>query len=347
MSCHHDRLRMILFPLLIFANCPAVPAELPKSKHELAVRSSAFTINDKPVFLLGCSYYGALGGNKETWQGDLDDMQKGGINWIRVWATWAAFEQDVSAVKGETGQPRPEYLDVLRALIVECDRREMIVDVTLSRQNSVSGPARLQSIEAHQQAVETLVTALKPWRNWYLDLSNERNLEDKRFTSFADLKRLRARVRELDPQRLVTASHAGDLTQSDLREYVLNAGVDFVSPHRPRNADSPGQTEAMTRKWLAQMKELGKVVPIHHQEPFRRGYGFAPEVKDYETDLAGAIAGGAAGWCFHNGDTREAKDGRPRRSFDIRSQRLFEQLDEVEQKAVLRFPEVVKAARLK
>jgi hypothetical protein len=51
-------------------------------------------------------------------------------------------------------------------------------------------------------------------------------------------------------------------------------------------------------------------------------------------DLRGAIAGGAAGWCFHNGDQQSEKDGRPRRSFDLRAQRLFEQVDAEEQKVV-------------
>src|SRR5262249_53597100 len=48
----------------------------------------------------------------------------------------------------------------------------------------------------------------------------------------------------------------------------------------------------------------------------------------------GALAGGAAGWCWHNGDGRAAKDGRPRRSFDLREKRLFEQLDEEEGSAL-------------
>ena len=47
-------------------------------------------------------------------------------------------------------------------------------------------------------------------------------------------------------------------------------------------------------------------------------------------DLQGALDGGAAGWCFHNGDTRQAPDGRPRRSFDLRDGRLFDQLDNEE-----------------
>jgi hypothetical protein len=47
------------------------------------------------------------------------------------------------------------------------------------------------------------------------------------------------------------------------------------------------------------------------------------------------VRGGAAGWCFHNGATRGPKDEEPRRSFDLRGRRLFEQVDE-EERAVLR-----------
>ncbi len=43
-----------------------------------------------------------------------------------------------------------------------------------------------------------------------------------------------------------------------------------------------------------------------------------------------AAGGGAAGWCLHNGDERRKDDGKPRRSFNLRTQRLFDQFDEVE-----------------
>ncbi|HEY2249450.1 MAG TPA: hypothetical protein VGH74_00270, partial [Planctomycetaceae bacterium] len=307
----------------------------------LEIRDAAFNLNGKPTFLLGCSYYGGLGADAKTWQADLDDLQKAGFNWIRVWATWAAFGRDVSAVDAE-GRPREAYLNNLKSLLAECDRRGIVVDVTLSRGNGATGPAHLASQEAHLRAVETLVTALKAWRNWYLDLGNERNIRDARFVSIADLKALRDRVRQLDPARVVTASHGGDVSEDDLRKYVSDAGLDFVAPHRPRDRESPGQTAQRTRQWLHAMRALGRVVPIHFQEPFRRGYaGFAPEVNDYQTDLRGAIDGGAAGWCFHNGPTRGAVDEQPRRSFDLREKRLFDQLDAVELAAVSSFRELV------
>ena len=83
------------------------------------------------------------------------------------------------------------------------------------------------------------------------------------------------------------------------------------------------------------MKELGRIVPLHYQEPFRRGYGgWQPMAEDFLKDAEGARAGGAAGWCFHNGGNRSRADEQPRRSFDLSERRLFDQLDEEERKAL-------------
>jgi hypothetical protein len=298
----------------------------------LGIEGTRFTLNGKPAFLYGLSYYGALAAPDEAIRRDLDEAQRQGFNWIRVWATWSASGVNPSAVD-ENGNPVREALEKLRQLLSNCDQRGMGVDVTLSR--GVSGPSRLQSLAAHQRAVETLVASLRPQRNWYLDLSNERNIRDSRFTSFEDLRVLRRRVRELDSKRLVTASHGGDLDRDELSAYLRIAGVDFISPHRPRNAESAGQTEAQSRQYLAWMNELGRPVPLHYQEPFRRGYAdWNPVAADFVRDLLGARSGGAAGWCFHNGDQRGQPDRRPRRSFDLGEHRLFDQLDGEEKRAL-------------
>lgn len=211
----------------------------------------------------------------------------------------------------------------------------MVVDVTFTRGGGDAGPLRLPTLKEHCRAVETVVATLKPWRNWYLDLSNERNIKDARFTSISDLTQLRELACKIDPALLVTASHGGDIDRDELRDYLQTARVDFISPHRPRDPQSPLQTEAKTREYLGWMRDLGRVVPVHYQEPFRRGYArWNPKAVDYVADLRGAIAGGAAGWCFHNGGDRTAPDGRPRRSFDLRESRLFDQLDPVERNAI-------------
>lgn len=314
-------------------NGRVLAADAPAAKTVLAVEGSRFTINGRPTFLLGASYYGGLGADDERRAGDFDRLQKHGVNWVRVWATWAAFGGDLAAVEPATGEPRQPYFTSLESLVADCDARGMVVDITLSRGHVAAGPPRLPSHEAHRRAVRTLVEKLKPYHNWYLDLSNERNIGDSRHTPFDELRDLRELVRQLDESRLVTASHGGDIGRDELRKYLQIASVDFITPHRPRDRASPRQTENKTREYLATMRDLGRVVPVHYQEPFRRGYDdrWQPSADDFLTDLAQARTGGAAGWCFHNGDQRGAPEGRPRRCFDLREQSLFDQLDKEEQ----------------
>ena len=311
---------------------------------KLSVRGSRFTINNKETFLFGISYYGGLGTPREFIRRDLDDMQKLGINWLRVWATWAAFGHEIMAVNKE-GKGREPYLSQLKWLVAECNDRGIIVDVTLSRGNRIVGTSLLHSaFEVHQRAVETIVKTLKPYRNWYLDMSNERNLKDERFANFTELKKLRETAKRLDPALLITASHAGDIPHDEMTEYLLKVKVDFISPHRPRNAKSPHQTQAKSRLYLKWMKEIGRIVPLNYQEPFRRGFtkGWEPKAADFATDAREALKGGAAGWCLHNGNNKRHKEGKPRRSFDMRGKRLFDALDEEEKTALKRLSQAFK-----
>ena len=300
---------------------------------EIAVQGTQFTIDGKPTFLLGCSYYAGLGAKDETLRNDLDALKQHGFNWVRVWATWAAYGGDVSAVDRVTGAPRPPYIDRLKHLVDECDRRGMIVNVTLSRGNGGTGPNKLQGLVPHRRAVESILGAIGEKKNWYNDLSNERNIGDDRFTSYDDLAELCAVVKQRDPTRLVTASHAGDPERDDVDKYLKKVKVDFLSVHRPREADSPGHTAGRTKQVAAWAEEIGRVVPVHYDEPFRRGYpGWEPKADDFRTDLHAARTSGAAGWCFHNGGQRGTPDERPRRSFDLRDKPLMDQLDAEEKK---------------
>ena len=98
----------------------------------LGIRETRFTLNGEPTFLLGMSYYGALGAPEDFVRRDLDELKRHGFNWVRVWATWGAFDRDVSAVDAGGG-PREPFLGRLKWLVAECDRRGLIVDVTLTR----------------------------------------------------------------------------------------------------------------------------------------------------------------------------------------------------------------------
>ncbi len=307
---------------------------------ELATEAGGFTIDGKPTFLFGISYYGALGATRDYILKDLDDMQRLGFNWIRVWATWSAFDNDISAVDAD-GRIRQPFFDKLEWLIAECNRRGMIVDVTLSRGEGVITVGRLGTVEAHRRAVNVLVSELKHLRNWYLDLANENNIPGRgkkpKTLSFDVLASMRRAVRKVDPKRLITVSYVGDAAEADLRHCLNDVGVDFLSPHRIRRPGCAEKTEEATKQCIDLIQKIGRVVPVHYQEPFRRDFNprrFRPSAGDFATDLKGAVAGGAAGWCFHNGDNRAASDHNPRRSFDMRESRLFDQLDDEEDKAL-------------
>jgi len=302
----------------------------------LGVQETSFVVDGKPTFLLGASYYGGLGASDDFVNSDLRQLKNHGFNWIRVWATWSAFENKVSAIDSE-GKAREPYLSNLKNLCEKANQLGIIVDVTLSRGNGTVGSGLLPTFEAHLNAVTLLTKELKKFRNIYFDIGNERNIRDGRHVPFEELRQLRNRIKELDAERLVTASHARDIPTEEMPDYLEVVQVDFISPHRPRNAKSPHQTADKTQEYLQQMEKLGRVVPVHYQEPFRRGFGsWQPETQDFLVDLKNAKIGGAAGWCLHNGDVRQKDDGRPRRSFDMREAegRLFEQLED-EEKAVI------------
>lgn len=298
----------------------------------LGVDGTRFTINGQPTFLLGCSYYAALSASDEWIRRDLRELRDAGFNWIRVWATWSAYDNDISVVDS-SGDLRQPWFGRLRSLVEFADALGMVVDITLSRGKELRG------LQPHLAAARNLARALREYRNVYFDLGNERNVGDARYVSMGEVGQLIAAVKEVDPRRLATASHAGDIPEGELRRYVLEAKVDFIAPHRPRRPGSPQRTEAVTRHYIEVMKALGRVVPVHYQEPFRRNFNphqFQPTVGDFLTDALGALKGGAAGWCLHIGDNRAARDRRPRKDFDMRPAegRLFDQIDDVEREVI-------------
>ena len=310
---------------------------------ELGVKQDRFTIDGKPIFLLGCSYYSGLGASEKTLHTDLDELHRLGFNWIRVFADWTAYNKDLSAVDVVTGMPRQPYLERLMRLCDECDRRGMIVDVTLARGTGANHEPCLRTLPVHRQAVETLVNALKSHKNWYLDLSNEQNIRDVRYTSIDQLANLRDTAKKLDPHLLITASHGGDASKEEIRAYLQKAHFDLISIHRERDPKAPAKAANATRQYKQWIQEIGSVVPLQYDEPFRRGYSdWEPTASDFVNDLRACRDAGAAGWCFHNGDSRRAPDRKPRRSFNLQNQSLFEQLDAQERKFLSLLPEALR-----
>ena len=316
----------------------------------LGIKETQFTIDGNPTFLLGISYYGGCGAPAEFVKADFEDMRAAGFNWVRVWAVWPYFGEDMSVI-GPSGEIRAPYMSRLRNLIVLADEMGMIVDVTFTPRQPVVqfNPATQQdaNFAAYERGIVAVARQLKPYRNIYFDLGNERDVRDARFVSTAQIATLRAGVKEIEPERLVTASCV-PRDANAMRKLTAIAALDFITPHLSRNASAPSHTFDQTAMFFAWMDEVGRRVPVHYQEPFRRGYNdWQPGAADYLTDLGGAVRAGAAGWCLHNGATRNSEEKRPLRSFDMTQHegRLFDQLDEVELAVVRGAAEVVRQAQ--
>ena len=110
----------------------------PGNHTTVGVEAAHFTLNNRPTFLLGFSYYGALGAPEDFMRSDLIQLRACGFNWLRAWATWSAYGSNVSAVT-TNGLPREPHFTRLKWLVAECDRLGLVVDVTLTRGASNCG----------------------------------------------------------------------------------------------------------------------------------------------------------------------------------------------------------------
>ena len=318
-----------MLPKLVFVIAAAYALAVPAHAVKLGVSSDRrhFTLDGKPTFLLGISYYGGTSvSDPANLKADLDEIAAAGFNWIRVWATWDPGP-NVSVIEPD-GSVREPFMSRLKNLIRECDRRRIVVDITMTR-----GKSPMPSVQKeHLACAHTLARELKPFRNVYFDVGNERGVGDSRHVPLAEVGEIIGAIKAVDSDRLCTASGVPG-SSGDLLDYLQTGRCDFIAPHLGRDADLPSQTEATVHKFIDWMTKLGRRAPIHLQEPFRRDYGkFQPTVKDFYTDAIGAKKGGAAGWCLHNGSSRFSPDKRPHRSFLMSESegRLFKQLDEVE-----------------
>ena len=304
---------------LMIAVVPAFAVTLGTSKD-----GKYFTIDKEPTFLCGISYYaGNSVEDPEHVKKDLDDMVKDGLNWIRVWAIW----NSVSAVTPD-GAIREPYMSRLKTLIEESNKRGIIVDVTLTRGNK-SSPSNLAQ---HLACAKTIATELKPYRNIYIDIANERDVGDARHVTYSEMGTIIDAIKSIDSDRICTASGVPG-SQANLDEYFSVGHCDFIAPHLCRDKECPAKTLGTVTEFISWMNNLKHRVPVNLQEPFRRDYSeYQPIQEDYYRDAGGGKIAGAAGWCLHNGSSRSSKDKRPQRSFSMSKEhgRLYAQLDSVE-----------------
>jgi hypothetical protein len=235
-----------------------------EASHVLAVSGTRFILDGKPFPYVGLSFFNALYNptfqrDAKTRQAWLEKFRAHGITVLRVWCQWDNGSHFADAAETSTlytpdGALRNAPLAALQALLSDADRLGMCLEITLFSQESFLHGRHLTP-PADEQAVTALATALAIHRNATFQLWNEHS--DTRVLPLV------ARIRQVDPQRLLTNSpgYAGDLGHD-----AENRVLDYLSPHTSRTG----------RPWESAPQEIASLIhrfakPVVDDEPARNG----------------------------------------------------------------------------
>ncbi len=315
------------------ANAKSEAASNATPTPKLGIFADKFTIGGKPTFLLGVSYFDALGWS----DADLDALQARRFNLIRIFLDWSilAIKDNNPSPLAPRGFLNPDgslksaekLLDLVRA----CAARGIMVDVTIltAIYDAANPTSKTLDMPSRERAVRNAVRLLKNEPNVFFDVCNEHDVayhgETTTLTHDEVATLIRAVLAE-HPAAIVTVSSGGDHLPNaqNIRE-ELAAGVMVVTPHFQRNEDWYDRTDDRVKAVKEAIRSAQRVVPVYLQEEQRRGWGTwsKPPRAQFIQAAREAVAAGAAGWVFHT-----------YAGFDLRSKSLLENLDSVEREVL-------------
>lgn len=233
--------------------------------HEIGVSGTRFLLDGKPFPYTGISFFNAIynptfNRNSEERGKWLRKFKRYGVNVLRVWAQWDNRRGFVDAAAEHTlyfpdGRLRKEHVETLKAILTECDREGMVVELTLFSHESLQNNIRLGVAEG-ERAVTALTKELLPYRNVTFQVWNEH--------SERVLDHVRT-IRAADSKRLVTNSPG---FAGDVGDPAQNEALDYLTPHTPRQG-SGRHWELAPQQIATLLKQYRK--PVVDDEPARNG----------------------------------------------------------------------------
>jgi hypothetical protein len=243
---------------------------------------------------------------------DLHLIRSLGFDGIRIWPNLDTGPQFMNG----DGSLRPDELTRLLSILDKARLERLVVDVTFTYEH-ISGmtpaTAKIGILNATQ--------ALRSYDNLLFDIQNERNVQDRRHMSEAEVASIFAAIKASDPARIVTASNAPVDDAKYAAEFTSRLGLDVTAYHeaRPANWYQLPVIQSVVRL----MRANGK--PAYMQEPMttRDSQYYYPSndrAEYFLQAIANAKLAGAAAWCFH---TEVAVDFRTGPAFFEDRLRLF------------------------
>ena len=201
----------------------------------ITIKNGQFLQDGKPIFLLGLSYFDGLSASPKLLESDLNFFGERGFNALRVWANWYPdFQPKTIGLLESDGTVNSQMLNRLLGMIKAADKKGFVIKLTFSRH-----PSEEIQFPEYKNGILAVVKAIKNSDNVLLDLQNETDHCGKNsdpdclgHLTLAQVKELRDAIKEVDPDRMVTASWGGG-DEEDYKSFVEQTNVDFIATHGP------------------------------------------------------------------------------------------------------------------
>jgi hypothetical protein len=270
----------------------------------ITIKNGQFLQNGKPTFLLGLSYFDGLAASPRILDSDLRFFGERGFNALRVWANWYTdFQPHTTGLLELDGSVNVQMLNRLKRMIDSTDEKGFVIKLTFSRH-----PLEKIPFPKYKNGILEVVKVIKDSPNVILDLQNETDHCGKKsdpdclgHLTLAQVRELRDAIKEIDPDRIVTASWGGGEAE-DYKSFVEQTKVDFIATHGP--ARKKDWAEKTPEEMEQARSQIGSQMPVLFDEPSRCDKGVdckdPSAARQFLTAAQNAKRSGAAGWFFHS-----------------------------------------------
>jgi hypothetical protein len=268
---------------------------------KLTIQGDRFAIDGTPRFLTFITYFGAMGAPNTI--ADLHLIRSLGFDGIRIWPN---LDTGPQLMNGD-GTLRPDELKRLLFILDQARLERLVVDVTFTYEH-----IRGMTPATARAGIVAATGVLRSYDNLLFDIQNERNVQDRRYMSPADVSSIFAGIKSIDPARIATADNSPVDSPDYAAQFTVSLGLDVTAYHeaRPANWYQLGTIQSVVRA----LKTNGR--PAYLQEPMAtRDTFFSYPSNDRAEYFLQAIAyakqSGAAAWCFHTEVGVDFRDGPP------------------------------------
>src|SRR6266849_5063701 len=243
------RFTFLLVLLMVLSLC-AMEAQAQK----LSIQGDRFAVDGTPRFLTFISYFGAMGAPNTI--NDLHLIRSLGFDGVRIWPN---LDTGPQLMNGD-GTLRPDELKRLLFILDQARLEHLVVDVTFTYEH-----IRGMNPRTARVGILAATNALRSYDNVLFDIQNERNVEDRRFMSEADVGSIFAGIKAVDPARIATADNSlgEDWGPQYGADFTARLGLDVTAFHERRASD--WYTFGFYRGIVSTLKSAGR--PVYLQEP--------------------------------------------------------------------------------